>query len=88
MLSFARYIVCEEGNSDIIQRAKAASRSEWIQRNFNMADDKDINEKIAMSFKGWLPKINKENEKAAWRHIFKTANLALHKYPTTVEEDV
>ena len=53
-----------------------------------MTDDSDINEKIAASFKGWLPKINKENEKAAWRHIFKTANLALHKYPNTVEEDV
>ena len=57
-------------------------------QNTSMTDDSDINEKIAASFKGWLPKINKENEKAAWRHIFKTANLALHKYPNTVEEDV
>ena len=56
-------------------------------QNPNMTDDADINEKIGASFRGWLPKISKENEKAAWRHLFKTANLALHNYKTTVEQD-
>jgi hypothetical protein len=56
-------------------------------KNRNITDDKDINEKIGACFKGRLPKIDKENEKAAWRHLFKTANLALHNYKTTVEED-
>ena len=56
-------------------------------QNKTITDDVDINEKIGASFRGKLPKIDKENEKAAWRHLFKTANLALHKYSTTVEQD-
>ena len=36
---------------------------------------------------GYIPAFSKDNEFAAWKHIYKAADAALEKYPTTLEED-
>ena len=42
---------------------------------------------VGTKFYGYLPKLSKENEAAAWLNIKKEATEALNKYPTTLEED-
>jgi len=38
-------------------------------------------------FRGYLPKISKDNELAAWQHIRLIAKEALRLYPTTLKKD-
>ena len=40
-----------------------------------------------MCFNGSIPKIDKENELAAWNLIKDTAQKAIDKYPNTLQED-
>ena len=38
-------------------------------------------------FGGYVTKISRENESAAWKHINNLAQTTLKKYPTSIQED-
>ena len=77
-----RWVVAREGRQDPFQAS--CDEKEWNDNKEVWQPKYDPWTYIYDSnFRGFLPRICKENEAKAWKYIKKTINSQLDKYPTS-----
>ena len=76
-----------EGDLEDTTSRKERKKLSKPKKHVKEADVKKWEEGLARSFKGYLPGMNRENERDAWRHITEVADAALSRYDGTMEDD-